>query len=329
MACCKKIIKLQKHCCFKVTCLCNMCCKRPSPHPYTCVCGYLYVHVYVCVGSFAPLMCWAHMVGRLDGPGTVHYVVIWQRTHHYLRYPFVPFTLLHGWCGTTHVGQLECLFMTVWLQLAHVRVRECVCEVTKRPVCGSVSCQASVCPQSGHMDTETAVSQPGSGCCYLSVTSWTTADATSARTQGEITHTAKQDTKTHVCMTQGRQGHTLTQDLHSYTCTYNMLIYLSVSNTMWALKDNKMFPDNILHQVGACRDGKIHCGAHDTSSWRKKQDDHSAMYQNNDTFVKRLMCWQVFAVVTITFSLETSWNFLEVDMCSPQLCTGWCIHHNG
>ena len=35
-----------------------------------------------------------------------------------------------------------------------------------------------MCPRSRHMDTETAVSQPGSGCCYLSVTSWTRADAT-------------------------------------------------------------------------------------------------------------------------------------------------------
>ena len=33
-------------------------------------------------------MCRAHMAGRLDRPGTVHYVVIWQRTHRYLRYTF-------------------------------------------------------------------------------------------------------------------------------------------------------------------------------------------------------------------------------------------------
>lgn len=57
-------------------------------------------------------------------------------------------SLLHGWCGTSHVVLLECLFMSVWLQFVCV----CVREVTKRPVYGSLSCQKSVCPRSGHMD---------------------------------------------------------------------------------------------------------------------------------------------------------------------------------
>lgn len=38
-----------------------------------------------------------------------------------------------------------------------------------------------------------------------------------------------------------------------------------------------------------------------------KQDDHNAMYQNNNTFVERLMCWQVFFFCGghDYFSLET------------------------
>lgn len=124
-----------------------------------------HVFLCVCVGSMAPLMCWAHMAGRLHGPGTVHNVVIWQRTHRCLCYPLVSITLLHGWCGTTHVE----LVLLGFAQMCSTAVFSCVCvcmcvwEVTNRPVCGSVSCQESVCPRSGHMDIETADGQSGSG----------------------------------------------------------------------------------------------------------------------------------------------------------------------
>lgn len=132
------------------------------------LCLFLYV-------STALLMSPVHMVGWLEIHWTLHYAVIWQCTHRCLCYPFIPFTLLHGWCGFKH--KVVCLWA---FDCGLLMVCVCVCEVTKRPVCGSVSCQESLCPRSGHMDMETTISHPGSGCSYLSVTSWNTADASSA-----------------------------------------------------------------------------------------------------------------------------------------------------
>ena len=75
-------------------------------------------------------MCRAHMAGRLDRPGTVHYVVIWQRTHRYLRYTFrslhTPARMMwHHALGAAPVFAHERFFSR--LQFALVCVCVCVC----------------------------------------------------------------------------------------------------------------------------------------------------------------------------------------------------------
>lgn len=121
---------------------------------FPCVCMVL-ICVFLCVRWFHR-STHVHMAGRLDYPRTLHYVVIWQHKHSHPCSPFLPFTLLHRWCGTS----------------PRLCVCVCGCEETKRPVC------VSVCVLGAGIWT--ALSQPGSGCCHLSITSWTTADATSA-----------------------------------------------------------------------------------------------------------------------------------------------------
>lgn len=130
----------------------------------------------VCVGSIAPLTCWAHMAGRLDCPRTVHDVVIWQLPFSSLHTP--AWMMWHLTCGVAWVFVYECLtaicfYVCVWV---------CVCAVMEHPACGNIPCQECVCLWSRHMDVDTVTSQHGSGCCYLLIASWTTADATSAQT---------------------------------------------------------------------------------------------------------------------------------------------------
>lgn len=54
-----------------------------SSHMFAGTCVFL----ELCVEAVTLVMCRAHMAGRLDGPGSVHYVVTWHSVHPYLCCP--------------------------------------------------------------------------------------------------------------------------------------------------------------------------------------------------------------------------------------------------
>ena len=136
------------------------------------MCSQMYVAL---CGSIDPLMCWAHMAGRLS------LSIMWWFGSVQTTTSATLSLRSHSCMDEAAPRRQGC--WSVYEQSSFLwAVCVCVCGVTKRPACRSLSCQQSVSPRSGHMDTETAVGQSGSGCCYLSVTSWTSADASSALT---------------------------------------------------------------------------------------------------------------------------------------------------
>lgn len=158
--------------------------KIQIPH-YTCCLYDMCTQMYVALcGSIDPLMCWAHMAGRLSlsimwwfgSVKTITSATLSLRSH-------------------SCMDEVAPHRQGCWSVYEQFLWAVCVCVrgVTKHPACGSLSCQQSVSPRSRHMDVETAVGQPGSGCRYLSVTSWTSADASSALTEANVTHKDRQE----------------------------------------------------------------------------------------------------------------------------------------